>query len=140
MVEAMKGQEIIEVSAGEKHTAFLTKTGQLYVCGNSDFGQIGRKSSSNAPIHLDSLTQPIIHVACGSNHTLCLTDEGILCSSLSKELGNVYGFGAGFSLGSEENAFSPTLLASLSNKHIHKISAGSTASAALSGIDNSNHN
>ena len=37
---------ITQVSAGDKHTAFLTKDGEVYTCGNNAFGQLGYLTAS----------------------------------------------------------------------------------------------
>ena len=40
------GEVITQVSAGEKHTAFLTKKGGVYTCGSNAFGQLGYFTAS----------------------------------------------------------------------------------------------
>lgn len=40
------GKVITQVSAGDKHTAFLTKDGEVYTCGNNAFGQLGYLTAS----------------------------------------------------------------------------------------------
>lgn len=35
------GKVVTQVSAGMKHTAFLTKDGDVYTCGSNAFGQLG---------------------------------------------------------------------------------------------------
>ena len=37
---------ITQVSAGDKHTAFLTKDGEVYTCGDNAFGQLGYLTDS----------------------------------------------------------------------------------------------
>ena len=37
---------VTQVSAGDKHTAFLTKDGEVYTCGSNAFGQLGYFTNS----------------------------------------------------------------------------------------------
>ena len=41
-----KGIVVTQVSAGGKHTAFLTKNGEVYTCGSNDCGQLGYFTAS----------------------------------------------------------------------------------------------
>ena len=40
------GKVVTQVSAGGKHTAFLTKDGEVYTCGSNAFGQLGYFTAS----------------------------------------------------------------------------------------------
>ena len=44
--ELYYAEVITQVSAGEKHTAFLTKKGEVYTCGSNAFGQLGYFTAS----------------------------------------------------------------------------------------------
>lgn len=65
------------IAGGGGHTAVLTGSGALYVCGWNACGQLGIGSRQNAGIFqkLVGVTN-IKHVACGWNHTLFVADTG----------------------------------------------------------------
>ena len=47
---------VVQVSAGRKHTGFLTKDGDVYTCGSNEFGQLGFFTASGfsaTPIKVD---------------------------------------------------------------------------------------
>jgi E3 ubiquitin-protein ligase HERC3 len=77
----------VQVSAGSSHCAALTKDGKLVTWGLASSGELGHQ---NTPIevafpkrvrYLNGMTNKIItKVACGSNHTLAITEEGELFS------------------------------------------------------------
>lgn len=76
---------IVHVSLGEKHSAFLTNCGQVFMSGANDYGQCGIGEISS-----DTISQPaspealaeliIIDIACGKNHTVAISIEGCLYS------------------------------------------------------------
>ena len=41
-----KGIVVTQVSAGRKHSAFLTKNGEVYTCGSNAYGQLGYFTAS----------------------------------------------------------------------------------------------
>lgn len=70
--------EVLQVSCGVFHTAYVTINGSVYTMGGNSFGQLGlgNKKSSSLPKHVQSLEGSlIIKVACG-NHTAALNDKG----------------------------------------------------------------
>ena len=80
---------ISQIACGENHTMFLTDDGNVYGVGYNGYRQLGYNSSSaqSTPVHLSWFREgenniTISQIACGSNHTMFLTDDG-----------NVYGVG-----------------------------------------------
>ena len=51
----------------------------VYSCGNNDYGQLGHNESGNIPHIIEYLSEyTIITIACGLNHSIVLTDTGIV--------------------------------------------------------------
>ncbi len=86
--------DIVQISASE-HSLFLNKYGQVYSCGSNYHGQLGYKTISGdfqlCPKLVPNLSNNIIQVSAGSNHSLALTSNG-----------EVYSFGS-----NPHNRFSP---------------------------------
>ncbi len=78
----MKDIVITHISSGGKHTALLTNTGKLYVCGTDVLGLLGNDNTKKWKEQhkfqkLSNLDfENIVQVACAEFHTLCLTEEG----------------------------------------------------------------
>lgn len=86
--------EIVDVAAGNAHTALVDKNGALYVCGSDRWLQLGQDAFwgkghvwQREPVLVSSLSRSgvrIVSAACGADHTLALDTEG-----------RVWGFGYG---------------------------------------------
>ncbi|XP_048510356.1 X-linked retinitis pigmentosa GTPase regulator-like [Athalia rosae] len=80
------------ISTGYYHSAFLTESGLIYVCGEAESGKLGivvNFSTQAAPKQLQ-LPGPAAKIACGGHHSLVLTETGALyCfgSNVSGQLG-----------------------------------------------------
>jgi alpha-tubulin suppressor-like RCC1 family protein len=78
--------KVVSCAAGSAHTVITTGSGQVYTFGVGDCGQLGHGDGVNyaKPKLVESVTlMNVSSVACGSNHTLVVTDSGY-----------VYGFGS----------------------------------------------
>ncbi|CAH1712880.1 X-linked retinitis pigmentosa GTPase regulator-like isoform X2 [Aphis gossypii] len=64
---------VVYVSCGHIHTAFVTKNGDLYTCGDREYGKLGHGLWSLSRV---DTTEKIVKVACGANHTIALNDAG----------------------------------------------------------------
>ena len=69
------------IPAGDQHSAILTDQNELFTWGNGDYFRLGHGFC------LDQLEPKLVevlmdvyvtHVSCGTNHTLCITNEGYL--------------------------------------------------------------
>jgi alpha-tubulin suppressor-like RCC1 family protein len=124
LVSSLQNQKIVQVSCGSKHTAFLTSTGAIYVCGLSDFGQLGLgpiRVSADEPVLIEELKDKVVtQIACGHYHSICITSN--------KE---AYAFGRGSSLGLHSDLFLPTIIPELSEQGVCMVAAGANFSAAL---------
>ena len=65
-------------SAGSSHTAFVDDIGRLFMVGNNDKGQlgIGSTNSESRPFYVTRIPDKVVDVACGTEHTLVLTEKG----------------------------------------------------------------
>ncbi|KAJ8023282.1 Secretion-regulating guanine nucleotide exchange factor [Holothuria leucospilota] len=85
------GHRIIAVASGWTHVLILTDGGDIYSWGRNDYGQLGRSSVCHNPdgsprgdicwqivkiVQLNNIKQ----IACGSEHNLAVTEDGVICS------------------------------------------------------------
>ncbi|KAG3118656.1 hypothetical protein PI124_g4101 [Phytophthora idaei] len=71
----------LQLACGKAHSAIIDVYSNLYCFGSGTSGQLGQGEdnleSSQEPIRVPHLTSTCVqHVACGSNHTLCLSVDG----------------------------------------------------------------
>ncbi|KAM0732909.1 X-linked retinitis pigmentosa GTPase regulator [Formica fusca] len=122
-------EPVKEISAGYYHSAFLTESGLVYVCGESESGKLGidvNFSTQVAPKQMQ-LPAPAVHVVCGGHHTLVLAENGNIYCSGSNASGQL-------GMGTNVNEIHmPKHLArgSLRNEKIVKIACGESHSAIL---------
>jgi alpha-tubulin suppressor-like RCC1 family protein len=69
--------KIIQVAAAGSHTIFVDHSGEMYVCGNNDCGQIGLPNKNGSPIYDPTKLTDMKHwnirfVATSDKHTVCL--------------------------------------------------------------------
>ncbi|XP_014602441.1 PREDICTED: X-linked retinitis pigmentosa GTPase regulator [Polistes canadensis] len=122
-------EPVKEISTGYYHSAFLTESGLVYVCGESESGKLGIDVNFSTQVAPKQMLLPTtaIHIACGGHHTLVLTESG-----------NVYCVGSNASgqLGMGTNVTevsTPKLLSrdALKDQSIVKIACGESHSAVL---------
>ncbi|XP_008550734.2 X-linked retinitis pigmentosa GTPase regulator [Microplitis demolitor] len=85
-------EPVKQISAGYYHSAFLTKSGVIYICGEAESGKLGIALDFRTQIAPKQMQLPVsvISVACGGHHTLLLGENGdIYCtgSNASGQLG-----------------------------------------------------
>lgn len=85
--------DIQKVACLKQSSIFLDKNGNVYVCGNNNYGQLGleRKSVNESyPITKLSDVEDVISIACGQFHSLFLKSDGTVYScgyNLNGQLG-----------------------------------------------------
>jgi len=101
---------IVSIKCGGTHTMFLTNNGKVYGCGNNRNGELGLGNTETDPLTptlLDTTpfnTLTISAIACGTNHTIFLTNDGEVYGCGVNDLGQL---GLGDSI---IQTSSPTLL------------------------------
>lgn len=86
-------ERVVQVSAGDSHTAALTDDGTVYIWGafrdnNGVIGLLEPMKTSNVPVKLP-MTEPVIKIASGNDHLVMVTLEGNLYSSGTGEQGQL---------------------------------------------------
>ncbi|XP_018046715.1 PREDICTED: X-linked retinitis pigmentosa GTPase regulator [Atta colombica] len=122
-------EPVKEISAGYYHSVFLTESGLIYICGESESGKLGLNinfSTQVAPKQVQ-LPAPALHVACGGHHTFILAENGNIYCSGSNASGQL---GMGINV---NETHTPKLLprGNLQDEKIVKIACGESHSAIL---------
>jgi alpha-tubulin suppressor-like RCC1 family protein len=92
-------QNIVQVSAGESHTVYLSNNGAVYASGYNAFRQLGDGTISTryypVQVKLNATTNllNIIQVSSGRVHTLFLTNNGFVYATGNSSLGQL-GYGS----------------------------------------------
>ncbi|GFR70953.1 HECT and RLD domain-containing E3 ubiquitin protein ligase family member 1, partial [Elysia marginata] len=114
------------MSAGYRHSAAVTVDGELYTWGEGDHGRLGHgdKTPRNIPKQVKEIGL-VGQVACGSSHTLVVSQDGK----------TVWSFGGGdngkLGHGDMSRQTKPTAIETFSGMYIRKVACSSQSSLAL---------
>jgi alpha-tubulin suppressor-like RCC1 family protein len=92
-------ENIVQVSAGESHTAYLSNTGAVYTGGYNAYRQLGDGTTSTRyyPVQVkkdnNSFLENIVQVSAGRVHTLFLINDGSVYATGNSSLGQL-GYGS----------------------------------------------
>jgi len=129
MVEGLQGKACTFVGAGGFHTAVIIEGGNLMTWGGGYFGQLGHgdETDRKTPKVVKGVQQAVAHqVACGTHHTLMMTETQEVWTWGSGEFGKL-------GIGDEEKHAEPIMITALQGVGVIEISTGGFHSAALTG-------
>ncbi|XP_033210790.1 probable E3 ubiquitin-protein ligase HERC4 isoform X2 [Belonocnema kinseyi] len=122
-----KATEVEQIACGENYSIVITRDGQIYSCGNNDFGQLGHLKEIKKKLeHIPGLEAFVFKkAACGACHTLVVN-----------EWGNVYCWGCNTEgqLGLDSSSFAepvPRMIKALGTSVVVQIACGLKHTLAL---------
>ncbi|CAL8069477.1 unnamed protein product [Orchesella dallaii] len=123
---ALIGKVVVCISAGFRHSACVTDTGELYTWGEGESGRLGHGDTNDRQV--PTLVKDVCNVgivACGGSHTIAVSKCGRICWS----------FGAGeygkLGHGSVMREIRPRVIEALQGHIVTKIAATAYASFCL---------
>lgn len=101
LVKFPEGVKIVKVACGQQHSLALSSDGRVFAWGLGVFGQLGNGSTRDLqrPKQIEGplSSSRVIGIACGSHHSLCVTEAGEVWTWGSSEYGQQGGAVANYS-------------------------------------------
>uniref|UniRef100_A0A3Q0S2K7 Secretion regulating guanine nucleotide exchange factor n=1 Tax=Amphilophus citrinellus TaxID=61819 RepID=A0A3Q0S2K7_AMPCI len=90
-IAALQNRAVRAISGGGGHSVVITESGEVFVCGQNNRGQLGlgRNTEISTLQHCPVLNRRVTSVACGWDFTLLLTDCGQLLACGSNAFGQL---------------------------------------------------
>lgn len=80
-VDFRKANDIEQIACGDNYTVAITREGQVYSCGNNDYGQLGHEKNRKRLQPIPGIDAFVFKkAACGACHTLVVNEWGQLFS------------------------------------------------------------
>lgn len=90
--EALEGDEVVQISGGEHHSVFLTRSGRVFAVGRCNAGQIGLADDDPAledradpdfvadpvQVKFPDDDDPIVSISVGTHNNLAVSKDGAL--------------------------------------------------------------
>ena len=129
VIEALRGKEVVDVSAGGAHSACVLANGDLYTWGKGRYGRLGHGDSEDQvrPKLVEALRgNRVIDVACGSGDAqmLCITEDDSVWSWGDGDYGKL-------GRGGSDGCKVPMRIDTLQGCGVIKVECGSQFSVAL---------
>ena len=83
LIESLSGYKVVAVATGRNHSLILTDDGQVFAFGDNSSGQCGvgsKESQVTNPKRVDYSGSAIVKMACGSDFSLILNEDGTIFS------------------------------------------------------------
>lgn len=80
-ITGLDQHEVFQVSAGSKHSLFLSSQGKVFAAGSNTEFQIGvglDLDQTQTPVHVQSLDHVFVKKIAASNTSACISDKGEL--------------------------------------------------------------
>ena len=84
---------VAQIDAGFSHSIFLTREGEVWVCGRGNTGTLGYCKNGVKiledqfiPVHVE-LPEKIVQISCGQNHNVALSESGVVYTWGSSKFG-----------------------------------------------------
>lgn len=123
-VRHLEGVHVTQVSAGDRHTAVLSRSGSVFTFGEAS--QTAREERFSLPGIVSSLDAvQICRVACGANHTVVVSDRGEAFAWGKNDRGQI---GQPEDI---EQSFKPRAIRGLHGKPVSFVSCGLQHATAL---------
>ncbi|XP_076666112.1 HECT and RLD domain containing E3 ubiquitin ligase 4 isoform X2 [Andrena cerasifolii] len=118
--------KVEQIACGENYTIVITRDGQIYSCGNNDFGQLGHEKGRKRLQLIPGLDAFVFKkAACGAHHTLVVNVWGQLFSWGSNTEGQL-GFNSKDGIES-----SPRMVKALGTSIVIQVACGMNHALAL---------
>lgn len=90
-VAPLSQHKIALVSTGTRHSCFVSSSGDVFVSGDNQFGQLGLKGlpKSTVPRRVPLEGIQVRSVACGAQHTIILCEDGSVLGTGSNKSGEL---------------------------------------------------
>jgi alpha-tubulin suppressor-like RCC1 family protein len=138
LIESLASEEIkvVSLALGNQHTLITTDSGKVYSCGVGEYGRLGTGNTSDClvPSLIETFVtsgEKIVQCAAGTNHSLALTDSGVVYSWGRNETGQLGHFDTYVDVFSLEEYPKKIVSEALEGLKVSQVAAAKGRSAAV---------